>query len=79
MVIFKNNLDELLAEGVLSSGIARQQVLQKIRAYLASTPTTTLRAQLSVITNKQELVFLQGAGVPAELQTVFFYVLGQST
>ena len=71
MVTFKNQLDSLLAEAVLASGVQRNVVIDKIRLYLKSTSIDQLNREVAVITSKPELVMLQAAGVPAGLQAVF--------
>ena len=71
MVTFKNQLDSLLAEAVLASGVQRNVVIDKIRLYLKSTSIDQLNREVAVITSKPELTMLQAAGVPAGLQAVF--------
>ena len=71
MPIFKNKLDELLADGVLASGTMKQVVLEQVRAYLRETPIQQLKLEVSQLKSLPQLAFLQAAGVPGGLQPVF--------
>ena len=77
MPVFKNKLDELLADAVLASGLMRQAMLERIRQYMAETDITQLRKEIAVIDSLPEMQMLQAAGVPASLQSVFLFRLTQ--
>lgn len=76
---FKNQLDSLLADAVLASGVDRQVKLNAIRDYLKKTSIYDLKKQVSVITSKPELSMLQASGVPQGLQEVFLYTYTRLT
>ena len=75
MVQFKNKLDEMLAEGVLASGIQKNAIIAKIRDYIKTISVDDLKKQISVIDSKVELSLLQAVGVPGGAQSTFFYVV----
>jgi len=77
MPVFKNKLDELLADAVLASGLMRQAMLERVRQYMAETDITQLRKEIAVIDSLPEMQMLQAAGVPASLQSVFLFRLTQ--
>lgn len=76
---FKNQLDSLLADAVLASGVGRQVKLTAIRDYISKTPIDTLKREVSVITSKPELTMLQASGVPQGLQETFLYTYSRLT
>jgi hypothetical protein len=71
---FKNQLDELLADAVLASGVQRQVALEIVRKYLLTTDIQRLKIEVAQINSLTELRFLQAAGVPSGLQEVFLTV-----
>jgi len=77
MPVFKNKLDELLADAVLASGLMRQAMLERVRQYIAETDIVQLRKEIAVIDSLPEMQMLQAAGVPASLQSVFLFRLTQ--
>jgi hypothetical protein len=77
MPVFKNKLDELLADAVLASGLMRQAMLERVRQYILETDIAQLRKEIAVIDSLPELQMLQAAGVPAGLQSVFLFRLTQ--
>jgi hypothetical protein len=77
MPVFKNKLDELLADAVLASGLMRQAMLERVRQYIAETDIAQLRKEIAVIDSLPEMQMLQAAGVPASLQSVFLFRLTQ--
>jgi heme oxygenase len=77
MPVFKNKLDELLADAVLASGLMRQAMLERVRQYMLETDIAQLRKEIAVIDSLPELQMLQAAGVPAGLQSVFLFRLTQ--
>jgi len=77
MPVFKNKLDELLADAVLASGLMRQAMLERVRQYMAETDIAQLRKEIAVIDSLPEMQMLQAAGVPASLQSVFLFRLTQ--
>jgi len=77
MPVFKNKLDELLADAVLASGLMRQAMLERVRQYMLETDITQLRKEIAVIDSLPEMQMLQAAGVPAGLQSIFLFRLTQ--
>jgi len=74
---FKNNLDILLANAVLASGVGRNVAIAAIRNYINTTPIEQLKKEVAQITSKPELTMLQAAGVPGPLQEVFLFTFQQ--
>jgi hypothetical protein len=72
MPTFKNKLDELLADAVLTSGVQRQANIDVVRGYIRGITVEQLRREIAAITSIMELQMLQAAGVPASAQDQFF-------
>lgn len=71
MVEFKNKLDELLADAVLSTGPSRQAARIALDTYKNTLTDAQFAAQIQEITSIPELNYLQSVGVPKGIYNIF--------